>query len=132
MVGLTQAMKRRDLVPATIAAGCDMFLFFRNPDEDFGYMLDGYRSGVITEQRLQDALERILALKASLGLHQTAREHIVPGPEALAVVGSAEHRAIAAAIADKTVTLLKDTQHNLPITPETHPRIRLYGVTRRQ
>lgn len=35
MVGLTQAMKRKDLVPATIAAGCDMFLFFRNPDEDF-------------------------------------------------------------------------------------------------
>ena len=49
MVGLTQAMKRRDLVPATIAAGCDMFLFFRNPDEDFRYMLDGYRNGVITE-----------------------------------------------------------------------------------
>ena len=51
-------------------------------------MLDGYRNGVITEQRLQDALERILALKASLGLHRTARADIVPGPEALAVVGS--------------------------------------------
>ena len=43
MIGLTGAMRRRDLVPATIAAGCDMFLFFRNPDEDFQYMLDGYR-----------------------------------------------------------------------------------------
>ena len=129
MIGLTQAMRRRDLVPATIAAGCDMFLFFRNPEEDFQYMLDGYRNGIITEQRLQDALERILALKASLGLHRTARADIVPGPEALAVVGSEQHHAIAAAIADKTVTLLKDTQHNLPITPDTHPRIRLYGVS---
>jgi beta-N-acetylhexosaminidase len=129
MVGLTQAMKRRDLVPATIAAGCDMFLFFRNPDEDFGYMLDGYRNGIITQQRLQDALERILGLKASLGLHRTAREDIVPGPEALAVVGSEQHHAVAAAIADKTVTLIKDTQRNLPITPDTHPRIRLYGVS---
>ena len=129
MVGLTQAMKRRDLVPATIAAGCDMFLFFRNPDEDFEYMLDGYRNGVISESRLQEALERILALKASLGLHRTTRQEIVPGPEALAVVGSERHKAVAAAIADKTVTLLKDTQHNLPITPDTHPRIRLYGVS---
>ncbi|MDI3194103.1 glycoside hydrolase family 3 N-terminal domain-containing protein [Pseudarthrobacter sp. AL07] len=60
MVGLTQAMKRKDLVPATVAAGCDMFLFFRNAEEDFGYMLDGYKSGVITEQRLHDALRRIL------------------------------------------------------------------------
>ena len=78
MIGLTQAMKRKDLVPATIAAGCDMFLFFRNPAEDFQYMLDGYKSGVITEQRLHDALRRILALKASLGLHRKARNGAGP------------------------------------------------------
>ena len=127
MVGLTQAMKRKDLVPATIAAGCDMFLFFRNPDEDFGYMLDGYKSGVITEGRLHDALRRILGLKASLGLH--VRQELVPPVEALAVIGSEAHRAIAAEVAEKTVTLVKDTAHNLPITPQTHPRIRLYGIS---
>ena len=33
-------------------------------------MLDGYRSGVITQARLDDALHRILGLKASLGLHR--------------------------------------------------------------
>jgi beta-N-acetylhexosaminidase len=129
MVGLTSAMPRRALVPATIAAGCDMFLFFRNPDEDFGYMLDGYRRGVITEERLQDALERILGLKAALGLHTTPREALVPGPEALAVVGCDAHRAVAAAVADKTVTLVKDTGPNLPLRPETHRRVRLYGIT---
>lgn len=129
MLGLTSAMRRRDLVPATIAAGCDMFLFFIDADQDFRYMLDGYRSGVITEARLQEALERILGLKASLGLHTTPREALVPGPEALAVVGSDAHRAIAASVADKTVTLVKDTQQNLPLRPETHRRIRLYGIT---
>ena len=129
MVGLTQAMKRRDLVPATIAAGCDMFLFFRNPEEDFGYMLDGYKSGVISEGRLQDALRRILGLKASLGLHLASRESLVPSAEALAAIGSEAHRAIAADVADKTVTLVKDTARNLPITPRTHPRIRLYGIS---
>ena len=129
MVGLTQAMKRKDLVPATIAAGCDMFLFFRNPAEDFQYMMDGYKSGVITEQRLHDALRRILGLKASLGLHVRARNGLVPPAEALGVIGSDAHRAIAAEIADKTVTLVKDTAGNLPITPETHKRIRLYGIS---
>jgi beta-N-acetylhexosaminidase len=129
MIGMTQAMKRKDLVPAAVAAGCDMFLFFRDPAEDFGYMLDGYRSGVITEERLQEALERILGLKATLGLHSTPRAEIVPPVEALSVVGSAEHHAIAATIADKTVTLVKDTQNNLPLRPETHKRIRLYGVS---
>lgn len=129
MVGLTQAMKRKDLVPATIAAGCDMFLFFRNPAEDFQYMLDGYKSGVITDQRLHDALRRILGLKASLGLHRKPASDLVPAAEALAVIGSEAHRAIAADIADKTVTLVKDTAGNLPITPETHRRIRLYGIS---
>jgi beta-N-acetylhexosaminidase len=129
MVGLTQAKKRKDLVPATIAAGCDMFLFFRNPKEDFGYMMDGYKSGVITEQRLHDALRRILALKARLGLHLKPAAELVPPVEALAVIGSVAHRAVAAEIADKTVTLVKDTANNLPITPETHKRIRLYGIS---
>lgn len=129
MVGLTQAMKRCDLVPATIAAGCDMFLFFRNPDEDFQYMVDGYKSGVITEARLHDALRRILGLKATLGLHRIERDDLVPSAEALAVIGSDAHRAIAADVADKTVTLVKDTARNLPITPETHKRIRLYGIS---
>lgn len=129
MIGLTQAMKRKDLVPATIAAGCDMFLFFRNPEEDFGYMLDGYKSGIITEQRLHDALRRILALKASLGLHLKDRNELVPPVEALAKIGSEAHRAVAAEIADKTVTLVKDTANNLPIRPETHKRIRLYGIS---
>lgn len=129
MIGMTQAMKRSDLVPAAIAAGCDMFLFFRNPADDFGYMLDGYRNGVITDERLTDALRRILALKASLGLHVADRASLVPAAEALAVIGSAEHRAIAAEIADKTVTLVKDTQGNLPMTPATHKRIRLYGIS---
>ncbi|BCW69448.1 glycosyl hydrolase [Arthrobacter sp. NicSoilB8] len=129
MIGLTQAMKRSELVPATIAAGCDMFLFFRNPAEDFGYMLEGYKSGVITEARLQDALRRILGLKASLGLHKAARESLVPPVEALQLIGSEAHRAVAAQIADKTVTLVKDTAGNLPITPRTHKRIRLYGIS---
>jgi beta-N-acetylhexosaminidase len=34
-----------------------------------------------------------------------------------------------AAVADKTVTLIKDTQRNLPLRPKTHRRIRLYGIT---
>jgi beta-N-acetylhexosaminidase len=106
-----------------------LFLFFRNAEDDFRSMLDGYRNGVITEVRLHEALERILGLKASLGLHTTPREALVPGPEALAAVGCAEHRTVAAAVADKTVTLVKDTQQNLPLRPETHRRIRLYGIT---
>ena len=74
MLGMTSAMRREDYVPQAIAAGCDMFLFFNNIEEDFGFMLNGYKNGVITEERLQDALERILGLKAKLGLHKAKED----------------------------------------------------------
>ncbi|CAH0205025.1 Beta-N-acetylglucosaminidase/beta-glucosidase [Microbacterium sp. Bi121] len=129
MIGMTQAMKRSDAVPAAIAAGCDMFLFFRDAEEDLGYLRAGIESGVVSEARLHEALTRILGLKASLGLHTAPREQLVPPASALKTIGSDEHRAIAAEVADRTITLVKDTQSALPLSPSTHPRIRLYGVT---
>ena len=68
MVGMTDRMTRREMLPASINAGCDMFLFFNDPDEDFNTMLDAYKSGVISEARMTEALTRILGLKAHLGL----------------------------------------------------------------
>lgn len=129
MIGMTQAMKRSDAVPAAIAAGCDMFLFFRDAEEDLGYLRAGIENGVVTEERLHEALTRILGLKASLGLHTTPRNELVPPASALEIIGGDEHRAIAAEVSDRAITLVKDTQNNLPLSPATHPRIRLYGVT---
>lgn len=125
MIGMAAAMPRRDFVPGAIAAGCDMFLFFRDFDEDFGYMLDGYRRGVITEARLTDALRRILGLKAALGLHKL-QPHQAQPDAALAIVGCAEHMAMAEDAADKCISLIKNTRNELPIRPETHPRIELH------
>ena len=81
----------RRLLPESIAAGCDMFLFFNNIDEDYGFMMNGYKNGVITEERLQDALERILGMKASIGLHKTKRRYISTTQEDLKVVGCEDH-----------------------------------------
>ena len=44
-----------------------MYLFFNDREEDFGYMMEGYKNGTITEERLNDALHRILGVKAALG-----------------------------------------------------------------
>lgn len=129
MVGMTCRMPRRELVPAAIAAGCDMFLFFNDAEEDFSYMLEGCRSGVITPQRLQDALERILGLKAHMGLHRKPREKLVPPESALQAVRCPEHLAVAREVADHSITLVKNLQKEvLPITPQRYPRIRLVYV----
>ena len=129
MLGLTGAMKRSELIPTSIAAGCDLFLFFNDPDEDFGYMMDGYKNGIITEERLQEALERILGLKAKLGLHKKARNEILlPKEEALAKIGLPENKALFKEVADHAITLVKDKQDIWPVTPEKYKRVLLVDV----
>ena len=126
MVGLTSSLPRERQVVQAITAGCDMILFFRNHDEDFGFVRDAVRSGEITQGRLDEALTRILGLKAKLGLHKRAKDDLVPAVDELAVIGCAEHHEIAARIADRTIALLKDTAETLPLDPVRHRRIRLY------
>lgn len=126
MVGLTSALPRERQMVQAITAGCDMILFFRNHDEDFGFVRDAIRSGQITAERLDAALTRILGLKAKLGLHTRASDDLVPSVEELAVVGCREHHEIAARIADDTIALLKDTAGTLPLDAAKHRRLRLY------
>lgn len=129
MVAMTASMKRRDMLPTSIAAGCDLFLFFNDPDEDFGYMMDGYRNGIITEERLLDALTRILGLKAMLGLHRTAKSDLLlPKSEALAKIGLPENKAVFSQVADKAITLVKNKQAIFPLDPEKTRRILLVEV----
>ena len=124
MIGFTTAMPRRQAVPAAIAAGCDVFLFNKNFDEDYEFMLQGVRDGVITQERLDDAVTRILALKASLGLHKKTLDELVP-PSDNGVVGCQQFKDWARQVADEAITLVKDTQHVLPVSPEKYPRVYL-------
>ena len=125
MVGFSCAMERSRAVPYAIEAGCDMFLFNKSLPEDFEYMKKGYENGVLSEKRLDEAITRILATKASLGLHKLAPEEIVPQPEALSILGCEEHIRWAKENADRAVTLVKDTQKLLPLSPERTPKVLL-------
>lgn len=126
MVGFTSAMPRRDAIPAVIAAGADMILFNKSLDEDYGFLLEGLKTGKVTEERLNEAVTRILAAKASLHLpEKQAQGRLVPGTEALSIVGNEKHGAWAKEVADRSVTLVRDEQKLLPITPEKYRRVYL-------
>ena len=130
MLGMTSAMRREDYVPRAIAAGCDMFLFFNDIEEDFGFMLQGYREGVISQDRMTDALRRILGLKAKLNLHKKKDAGtLLRGRDALDVVGCDDHLAMKQYAADAGITLVKNTLDQLPLNPQQHRRIRLYHLT---
>jgi len=125
MAGLSTMAPRSIQVPTCIAAGCDMFLYFNDPKEDYQYMMDGYKSGLISEERLSDALHRILGLKAKVCLDQFTLDKF-PAKEGLSIVGCEKHHDEAYKCAQETITLVKDTQHVLPIDPAKKKRAILY------
>mgnify|MGYP002509778048 CR=1 FL=1 len=130
MVGMTNRMTRKDMVAASINAGCDMFLFFNDVPEDFGWMLEAYQNGTISKERMREALTRILGLKVHMGLTKKPKDEIVPGPDALAaVLGKQEYQDTAAAISRDAITLVKYKDADiLPLTPEKYKKIMIVYV----
>ncbi|MEH7418056.1 glycoside hydrolase family 3 N-terminal domain-containing protein [Neobacillus drentensis] len=127
MLGFTTSERREIAVPKAIASGCDMFLFNRNIKEDYEFMLKGIETGILTLERVDEAVTRVLALKASLGLHvQKEMGTLVPGEAGLSVLQCEEHKDWARECADQSITLVKDTQKLLPINAEKYKRVRLY------
>lgn len=115
MAGFTNAMPRKKAVPYAIEAGADMFLFTRVAAEDFRFMQEGLETGILSEQRLEEAVMRVLALKAAMGLHKSTTMPDVK--EARKVVGCSEHRSWARECAEKAITLVKEQKGVLPLKP---------------
>ena len=126
MGGLTAWDKRSVCVPQVIENGCDVFLFSPNEEQDLKFMMDGLQDGRLSEQRLEDAVTRILGLKAALGLHKKALdERLPPLADAKAKVKAQKHLDVAQTAADQSITLVKDTQNLLPLNVAKHKRITL-------
>lgn len=126
MAGFCVPLGREKAVPACIAAGCDVFLFAKNMEEDIEFMRRGYEDGVITEERLNEAITRILGLKAALKLHK--KNNVPNKARAAEIVGCPKHRQWVKDCADQSVTLVKDNGGILPISPKTHKRVQLIGI----
>jgi beta-N-acetylhexosaminidase len=124
MGGLTSWMDRAEAVPAVIENGCDVFLFSRDAASDMALMLDGLRSGRLSEARLDEAARRMLSLKARLGLHRrSTAERIAPTAQVRATLRAPESLALAERAAGLGLTLVKDRQSLLPLDPARHQRV---------
>ena len=115
MAGFTQAMERRRAIPTAIAAGCDMLVFSTDIYEDMQYVLDGVRDGLLSEERLDEAVTRILALKACV----CGKGRLMAPTDALKWRDECAMR---------SVTLVKNKAGVLPLTKEKYPRIRLFTL----
>lgn len=126
MAGFNIAMSRDKAVPGAIAAGCDMFLFTKNMQEDFEFMKEGIRDGVVTPQRLEEAVMRVLALKESMGLFE--KDNVPSLGKALSQLGTDDNKKTARRIADESMTLVKCEKNVLPIDKSKVRKITVYGI----
>ncbi len=121
MTGFMQALPRNELIPQVIRSGVDMILFSLNLEADVQYMLDAIENGTLSMERVDEAVTRILALKAKLGLDKQSPKPDYGKIEQL--VGCDEHKKWAEEIADDSITLVKEEKDVLPLTPEKYKRM---------
>lgn len=113
MGGYCMAMPRREALPASVMAGCDMLVFSTDFEEDYSFLMTALEDGRLTQERLDEAVRRILALKARV---------CGRGTEAQEVPARRWRRECAC----KAVTLVKAIEPGaLPISPRQYPLVRL-------
>lgn len=128
MAGFGCAMARKDAIPLTVARGCDMILFTKTEQEDIRFVEDGVRNGVITKERLDEAVINVLALKCALGLIEKKENGtLIPKLADTEIVGCEEHLEVSWNVADQSVTLVKEEPGVLPLAPERYPRVLVYS-----
>jgi beta-glucosidase len=96
---------------AALLAGIDMFMAPERWKELFDNTLAQLRAGVIPPARLDDAVRRILRVKAKLGLFEPAR----PWEGRSGVLASRSHRMLARTAVRESLVLLKNAAAVLPI-----------------
>jgi beta-N-acetylhexosaminidase len=103
-----------DRVPVlALQAGADMLLMPPLMDVAYQSVLNAVRSGEITEERVEESLRRILAVKWDRGLVDDpyAKPERIP-----ARVGIPEHLAAAQTAAERAITLVRDDSRFLPMS----------------
>ncbi|MDR0436163.1 MAG: glycoside hydrolase family 3 protein [Propionibacteriaceae bacterium] len=140
MAGFTRVMPREQAVVQAINAGCDMILSSLNTVEDYQTLLAAVRSGALSAERLLDAVRHTMAVKQAVGLFGgvagTDAEAGAVGAET--VPNLAENQSDAARdgveqlwlreVAERSITLAKQRDDVLPLTPERYPKVLVYVI----
>lgn len=102
-------------VVAAINAGVDMNMVPYDYQTFITTLTRAVEKGDVSQERIDDAVRRILTVKFALGLF----EQPMSDPALLEAVGSAEHRALAREAVAQSLVLLKNEGGALPIAEDT-------------
>jgi beta-glucosidase len=109
-------------VVTAINAGIDMNMVPSDYRKFIETMKQAVQNGDISEERIDDAVRRILVVKFNMGLF----EQPFSNPDLFNLVGNQEHRTLAREAVAKSLVLLKNGNNALPVAKNT-PLIFLAG-----
>ena len=125
MGGLSAEYSPAEIAVRAILAGSDVLLAPPEPDAALAGLREAAASGRLPLARIDEAVTRILRAKARLGLYENSSVNLA----ALAdTFGRPEFAGAAQDIADRGVTLLRDTAHVLPLDSTRPTRALLVAV----
>lgn len=122
MKAITEHFGPEKAVVGAIQAGADMLLMPSNVHKAYEGIIEAVKIGVISEERINQSVKRILRLK-----HQWITPDEIPSSVLLAkaqsIEGSKEHKGQENKLACAAVTLLKNEEQVLPVTVKPGSKI---------
>jgi beta-glucosidase len=110
----------KDNCPQSINAGLDMYMAPDSWRALYTNLLEQVKAGQVPQQRLDDAVARILRVKLRMGLFEAGPPSKRPFGGRFELLGAPEHREVARQAVRETLVLLKNENELLPVNPKQH------------
>src|SRR5262245_32913298 len=123
---IKNAMSIAEACKLAIAAGADILLMPSDVPAAIDAVVSGVQEGRFTQARVDSSVRRVLEIKQRLGLN---RRRVVDLDSLRATVGDTAHLAVAATVAQRAITLAKDSLSLVPIARTSNPAPRILSIT---
>jgi beta-N-acetylhexosaminidase len=126
MGGVTNLFPPGEAAVRAVEAGADVLLMPPVPDAAMSGLERAVKSGRLSQKRIDDSVRRILLAKSKLGLDKNRLTDIERLDKSF---GKPEFLTQAQNIADRGVTLLRDTTHTVPLDATKPMRVLLVSLS---
>jgi len=115
MGGITTLYPQDQAAVLAVKAGVDIILLTPEPEIVLSALVDAVKNGKISEARIDESVNRILQAKARMGLH---KDRYVNVSFLDRILATETHLQWAELVLEQSMTLVKDTNQILPLSPE--------------
>jgi beta-N-acetylhexosaminidase len=125
MAAITKMASPGDAAVRAVKAGVDVILDSPDSAAAAAAIVAAVNAGAIPRAQVEASARRVLEAKARLGLHRTRTVNLDAAP---LLVGGRTHDAVARAVSERSITLVKDARNSVPLTLPRTARVLYLSV----